>query len=124
MISGLENPDEQALSLPASTVSAAVAAAGTTDPVIGPVDLPVVAGQVTIAYAIGSLEDDSLGAVVQTIQVGEQEAPLPRARLLQRLRPKRPCPSPAASPPVTAVWPPMPGRRSLPELPSPPSPSP
>ena len=54
-----------------------MAAAGTTDPVIGPVDVPVVAGQVTIAYAIGSLEDDTLGAVVQTIQVGEQEAPLP-----------------------------------------------
>ena len=77
VISGLENPDEETLSLPASTVSAAVAAAGTTDPVIGPVDVPVVAGQVTIAYAIGSLEEDTLGAVVQTIQVGEQEAAAP-----------------------------------------------
>ena len=72
VISGLENPDEKALTLAAGTVPAAVAAAGTTDPVIGPVDVPVVAGQVTVVYAIGSLEDKSLGAVVQTITVGEE----------------------------------------------------
>ncbi len=77
VISGLANPDEETLSLPAGTVSAAVAAAGTTDPVLGPVDVPVVAGQVTIVYAIGSLADESLGAVVQTITVGEEEATAP-----------------------------------------------
>lgn len=74
VIEGLENPDEAMLSLPAGTVSASVAAAGTTDAVIGPVDVPVVAGQVTIVYAIGSLEGESLGAAVQTITVGEEAA--------------------------------------------------
>lgn len=74
VITGLENPNEETLALPAGTVPAAVAAAGTTEPVIGPVDVPVVAGQVTIVYAIGSLEDDTLGAVVQTITVGEDAA--------------------------------------------------
>jgi hypothetical protein len=72
VISDLSNPDEATLDLPAGTVSASVAAAGTTDPVIGPADVPVVAGQVTIVYAIGSLEDDTLGVVVQTISVGEE----------------------------------------------------
>jgi hypothetical protein len=74
VISGLTNPNEATLTLPAGTVSAAVAAAGTTDPVIGPADVPVVAGQVTIVYAIGSLADESLGVLVQTIQVGQQQA--------------------------------------------------
>jgi hypothetical protein len=72
VISDLSNPDEATLDLPAGTVSASVAAAGTTDPVIGPADVPVVAGQVTIVYAIGSLEEDTLGVVVQTIAVGEE----------------------------------------------------
>jgi hypothetical protein len=72
VISDLSNPDEASLDLPAGTVSASVAAAGTTDPVIGPADVPVVAGQVTIVYAIGSLEDDTLGVLVQTIAVGEE----------------------------------------------------
>ena len=75
---------------PAGTVSASVAAAGTTEPVIGPADVPVVAGQVTIVYAIGSLEDGTLGAVVQTITVGERGRPPPR-----RLGDAAPtCPSP------------------------------
>lgn len=76
VITGLANPDEATLTLPAGTVPAAVAAAGTTDPVIGPVDVPVVAGQVTIVYAIGSLDDGTLGALVQTITVGEDSGPV------------------------------------------------
>jgi Domain of unknown function (DUF4397) len=75
VVSNLQNPNEATLSLPAGTVSAAVAAAGTTTPLIGPVDIPVVAGQVTIVYAIGSLDASTLGAVVQTIQVGQAAAP-------------------------------------------------
>ena len=75
VISGLANPDEETLTLPAGTVSASVAAAGTTDPVIGPADVPVVAGQVTIVYAIGSLEAQNLGVLVQTLDVGEVAAP-------------------------------------------------
>ncbi len=79
VISDLSNPDEASLDLPAGTVSASVAAAGTTEPVIGPADVPVVAGQVTIVYAVGSLEDDSLGVLVQTITVGEEAGAEPPA---------------------------------------------
>ena len=67
VIEGLENPDEAVLTLPAGTVSAAVAAAGTTDPVIGPADVPVVEGQATIVYAVGSAEAGNLDVLVQTI---------------------------------------------------------
>jgi hypothetical protein len=92
VISGLANPDEAVLTLPAGTVSASVAAAGTTDPVIGPADVPVVAGQVTIVYAIGSLQEESLGVLVQTIPVGEDTpAPAPA-----------PAPAPSSNVPVPA----------------------
>ncbi len=74
VIQNLTNPNEATLTLPAGTVSASVAAAGTTTPVIGPADVPVVAGQVTVVYAIGSLTGQSLGVAVQTIQVGQQAA--------------------------------------------------
>ena len=39
VIEDLTNPNESTLDLPASTVSAAVALAGTTDPVLGPTDV-------------------------------------------------------------------------------------
>ncbi|GAA1735472.1 hypothetical protein GCM10009809_33290 [Isoptericola hypogeus] len=68
VISGLENPDEEALDLPAGTVSASVAAAGTTEPVLGPADVEVADGVSTIAYAWGSLEDDNLALATQTIE--------------------------------------------------------
>ena len=67
VISGLENPDESILNLPAGTVSAAVAAAGTTEPVIGPADVTVTEGVSTIVYAWGSLADENLALAVQTI---------------------------------------------------------
>lgn len=67
VISGLENPDEATLDLPAGTVSAAVAAAGTTEPVLGPADVEVAEGTLTIAYAWGSLEDGNLALAVQTV---------------------------------------------------------
>ena len=73
-ITNLENPDESVLSLPAGTFSAAVAATGTTVPVIGPTDLTVEEGTNTIVYAYGSLADSSLGLGVQTI-TGLQAAP-------------------------------------------------
>lgn len=74
VISGLENPDEESLDLPAGTVSAAVAAAGTTDPVLGPTDVEVADGVNTIVYAWGSLEDDTLALATQTID-GLHSAP-------------------------------------------------
>ncbi|ROP66918.1 DUF4397 domain-containing protein [Curtobacterium sp. PhB115] len=67
VVSNLSNPDEQALELPAGTVSASVAATGTTDPVIGPADVEVAAGADTIVYAWGSLDDSNLALATQTI---------------------------------------------------------
>ena len=67
VISDLSNPDEKVLNLDAGTVEASVAAAGTTDPVIGPADVTVKEGVNTIVYAWGSLEDDNLKLAVQTI---------------------------------------------------------
>ena len=67
VISDLSNPDEKVLDLDAGTVEASVAAAGTTDPVIGPADVTVAEGKNTIVYAWGSLEDDNLKLAVQTI---------------------------------------------------------
>ncbi|MEE6294697.1 DUF4397 domain-containing protein [Georgenia wangjunii] len=67
VVSALANPDEAALDLPASTVSAAVAAAGTTDPLLGPADVPVEEGSATIVYAWGSLEGDNLALATQMV---------------------------------------------------------
>ncbi|BDV31914.1 DUF4397 domain-containing protein [Microbacterium terricola] len=74
VIEGLANPDEESLDLPAGTVEASVAAAGTTDPVIGPAPVEVQEGVLTIVYAWGSLEEDSLDLAVQTIE-GLHSAP-------------------------------------------------
>ncbi|MET1044746.1 MAG: DUF4397 domain-containing protein [Microbacteriaceae bacterium] len=67
VITNLTNPTEQILTLPAGTVSAAVAATGTTQPVIGPADVTVAEGVNTIVYAWGSLADGNLALAVQTI---------------------------------------------------------
>ncbi len=67
VISGLTNPNEKALEVPAGTVAASVAAAGTTDPVIGPADLDLKEGTATFVHAIGSLTDKTLGVVVVTV---------------------------------------------------------
>jgi hypothetical protein len=67
VISDLSNPDEEVLDLDAGTVEASVAAAGTTDPVIGPAEVTIAEGKNTIVYAWGSLEDDNLKLAVQTI---------------------------------------------------------
>ena len=67
VITNLTNPNEQILNLPAGVVSASVAAAGTTDPVIGPADVDVAEGANTIVYAWGSLDDGNLALAVQTV---------------------------------------------------------
>ena len=67
------NPDEATLNLPVSTVPASVAAAGTTDPLIGPADVAITDGGLTIVYAWGSLEDDNLALAVQTVTVGHTD---------------------------------------------------
>ncbi|MFS0732713.1 DUF4397 domain-containing protein [Microbacterium sp. 1P10UB] len=63
----LENPNEATLNLPAGTVSAAVALAGTTDPVIGPADVTIKDGTLTVVYAWGSATDGNLALAVQEI---------------------------------------------------------
>jgi hypothetical protein len=67
VVSDLSNPDEEVLDLPAGTVSASVAAAGTTKAVLGPADVDVAEGTNTIVYAWGSLKDDNLKLAVQTV---------------------------------------------------------
>lgn len=67
VISGLTNPDEKVLNLDAGTVSASVAAAGTTKALIGPAKVNVKEGVNTIVYAWGSLDDKNLNLAVQTI---------------------------------------------------------
>lgn len=67
VITGLTNPNESKLDLPAGTVSASVALAGTTDPVIGPADVEIQEGVNTIVYAWGSAEDGNLAIAAQTI---------------------------------------------------------
>jgi hypothetical protein len=74
VVTNLSNPDEQSLTVPAGTVSAAVAATGTTTPVLGPTDLTVAEGADTIVYAWGSLDAGNLALAVQTIE-GLHSAP-------------------------------------------------
>ena len=81
VITNLSNPNEQTLTLDPGTISAAVAATGTTAPVIGPADVTVKEGTHTIVYAWGSLTDKNLQLAVQTID-GMHSAPgsVPGAR--------------------------------------------
>ncbi|MEC5189932.1 MULTISPECIES: DUF4397 domain-containing protein [unclassified Arthrobacter] len=67
VIKNLRNPKQKVLTLEAGTVSASVAAAGTTAPLIGPADVPVTAGKNTIVYAWGSLDNGTLGVAVQVV---------------------------------------------------------
>lgn len=74
VITNLANPGEQTITVPAGTVPVAVAATGTTEPVLGPTDLDVAEGVGTIVYAWGSLEGGTLQLAVQTID-GTHSAP-------------------------------------------------
>ena len=74
VITNLVNPNEQTLTLDPGTVPAAVAATGTTAPVIGPADVTIAEGTHTIVYAWGSLADANLQLAVQTIE-GLHSAP-------------------------------------------------
>lgn len=67
VFTGLTNPNQQTADLAPGTVSAAVALAGTTKPVIGPADLALKSGQVTVVYAIGSAKDNTLQFVTQSL---------------------------------------------------------
>lgn len=78
LFANLANPNEEMADVPAGSYAAAVAAAGTTDPVIGPTELMLDAGNAYFVYAIGSLEDETLGVLTQTISgLGSQETAAP-----------------------------------------------
>ncbi|MDW4571604.1 DUF4397 domain-containing protein [Microbacterium sp. M3] len=67
VIEDLTNPNEATLNLPASTVSASVALAGETTPVLGPTDVQIQDGVLTILYAWGSAEEGNLAIAAQTV---------------------------------------------------------
>ena len=67
VFTGLTNPNQRTADLAPGPVSAAVALAGTTKPVIGPADLTLKAGQATVVYAIGSAKDNTLQFVTQSL---------------------------------------------------------
>jgi hypothetical protein len=67
VVEDLTNPDEASYDLEAATVSAEVALAGESDPVIGPADVEVLEGETTIVYAWGSADDENLDFAVQTL---------------------------------------------------------
>jgi molybdopterin-binding protein len=70
VISGLASGQQQALDVPAGTVSAKVTLAGQTAAVLGPVNVPVTAGMGTVVYAIGSAAGHTLTAVTQQYPLG------------------------------------------------------
>jgi hypothetical protein len=74
VFTNVENGDEGVADLAAGTISAAVALAGTTDPVLGPADVDLAEGFNTIIYAVGSAEDGTLELLIQLIE-GLHEAP-------------------------------------------------
>ena len=70
----LANGNEVKTDLAAGTISASVVAAGTTTPVlIGPADVPVTAGMVTVVYAVGA---PASGSTASTLGVVTQQIPL------------------------------------------------
>jgi hypothetical protein len=73
-LTGLTNPNQAAAEVPAGTLSAAVAAAGTTEPVLGPADLTLAEGTATFVHAIGSLQANNLRLVTFTVD-GLHSAP-------------------------------------------------
>lgn len=71
---GVVNGQEGVADLPAGTIEAAVALAGTDTVVLGPASVDLAEGVNTIVYAIGSAEEETLDLLVQTID-GLHEAP-------------------------------------------------
>jgi hypothetical protein len=70
----LTNPNEAKADVPAGTLNVDVVLAGTDDVVLGPTDLTLAEGTVTIVYAIGSAEDETLAITSQVIK-GADTAP-------------------------------------------------
>lgn len=66
VISNLSNPNQAQVVVPGGTYPIAVAPAGSTTPVFGPVDLTFNPGTTTIVYAVGSLAGGTFTPLVQT----------------------------------------------------------
>ncbi|MDJ0348044.1 DUF4397 domain-containing protein [Cryobacterium sp. PH29-G1] len=71
-VAGLTNPSQAVLDLPVGTISAVVAAAGTTAPLLGPADVAIAAKTNTIVYAWGNAADGNLALFVQTVPTRAQ----------------------------------------------------
>ncbi|MEY7973745.1 DUF4397 domain-containing protein [Saccharomonospora xinjiangensis] len=67
VVTGLTNPNEQALVTAAGTVEADVVLAGTGDVVIGPASLTLEDGSATFVHAVGSAQDGTLALVPFTV---------------------------------------------------------
>lgn len=67
LFEGVANGQEGTTEVPTGAYSADVVLAGEDEPVIGPADLDLDEGTVTIAYAIGSADEGTLDLLVQTI---------------------------------------------------------
>jgi hypothetical protein len=66
VIEDLTNPNQGSIVVPGGTYPIAVAPAGSTTPVFGPVDLTFGTGTTTVVYAVGSLVGGSFTPLVQT----------------------------------------------------------
>jgi Domain of unknown function (DUF4397) len=74
VLAGVTNPKEGVLNIPAATVDADVALAGTDTVAIGPATLDLAEGSATFVHAVGSAADGTLSLVVFTIE-GLHSAP-------------------------------------------------
>ena len=67
------NGEELAAALPAGTYEAEVRLAGTDTVAIGPADLTLQEGVVTVVYAVGSAEDETLELLLLDYEVGTED---------------------------------------------------
>lgn len=70
VVPGLASAGEASLDLAAGTVPADVVAAGTDTVVLGPADVPLTDGSLTVVYAWGSLDADNLALATQSVELG------------------------------------------------------
>jgi hypothetical protein len=75
LFSGVANGDEGSVDVPAGTYSADIVPAGSDEAVLGPADLDLAEDTLTVAYAIGSLDDGTLDLLVQTIATTPDAVP-------------------------------------------------
>lgn len=78
LFSNIANGEFVTADVPAATYKVAVVPTGQKgDPLLGPLDLAVKAGQLTRVFAIGEPANGSMDAVVQVLPVGETGSPAP-----------------------------------------------